>query len=369
MKRFHWIWGAVLAAVLAAGCGGDSETPTSSGSKTPAGTEASKRKPIKLPEIEVVAPTKENLEQASFVAIQDPGIEENVNLFLFGENGKPLGPLTRDGIYKYELDLSPDGKWLAFMLRPKISPSRKDVVVMNLETGEVTNLTENLPPQHEVVAQRERGAGQSVYLNSSPSFTKDSQRVVFVGRSVEGSVNLYSVKTDGSDLEKITDHPDKPRTALYLDAEVSPVSDEVVFTRRAADAWNLFVMDMDSGEERQLTENPEGDYRRPTWSPDGKVVAFVSSDAKKRRHWQIWLIHADGTGLRQLTEESIPGESIELSWHPDGDRVAFVYRLGLEDSAENNEVFTVHVETGALAQVSHTPMFESNPHFLRSRPR
>lgn len=56
------------------------------------------------------------------------------------------------------------------------------------------------------------------------------------------------------------------------------------------------------------------------WSPDGSRLAFWMADDDDRNA-QIFVINADGTGLRQITDE---GENRWPTWSPDGSRIAFV---------------------------------------------
>jgi Tol biopolymer transport system component len=65
----------------------------------------------------------------------------------------------------------------------------------------------------------------------------------------------------------------------------------------------------------------------PDWSPDGRLIAFASS----RNTGGIYVIHPDGTGLRQVFR----GPASNVDWSPDGRRIAFQDRgisvLGLGD--------------------------------------
>jgi Tol biopolymer transport system component len=54
----------------------------------------------------------------------------------------------------------------------------------------------------------------------------------------------------------------------------------------------------------------------PAWSPDGRTIAFARRLNGGAR--TIYLVHPDGSGLRQLTKGRSP------SWSPDGERLAFV---------------------------------------------
>ncbi len=56
----------------------------------------------------------------------------------------------------------------------------------------------------------------------------------------------------------------------------------------------------------------------PTWSPDGRLVAFVS---KRDGVSHVYVMHADGTGVRRLTDAR--AEDDGPTWSPDGRRIAF----------------------------------------------
>lgn len=373
-----------LAALFFVGCGGGGDvdsndsnaakTGTKANADTPAKSDAAakpKKQRGKVPEVKPVAPG-DALGKARFVAVQDPGIQENTNLFLYSDEGKTVHQLTTDGMVKYDLALSPDGQWLAFMVRPKLKPARKDVVVMNLETGNTRNLTIDFPSQLEVVEQREAGGGANIFMNGYPSFTPDSERVIFACRPLNGPSHLYEVPVAGGEIKRLTEDPgeDNWRSNRYMEPNCSPTAEKIVFTRIPEETISrthrqIWIRDLAAGTESLLTENAAGEYRSPRWSPDGSMVAFLAKEEERVRHWHIWVVNADGTGLRQLTTDPFPGDEISLSWVPDGSKIAFIYREGLDDVSENNEVYTIALEDGKMEKVSHTPMFESSPNFLQ----
>jgi dipeptidyl-peptidase 4 len=53
----------------------------------------------------------------------------------------------------------------------------------------------------------------------------------------------------------------------------------------------------------------------PTWSPDGKLLAFLWNDRGLPER-QVWVVSRDGSGLRRLTEPRSPGGVSELAWLP-----------------------------------------------------
>jgi Tol biopolymer transport system component len=68
---------------------------------------------------------------------------------------------------------------------------------------------------------------------------------------------------------------------------------------------------------RRLTDDPASD-EFPRWSPDGRTIAFSSNRAGL---YQIFLMDADGTNLRQVTRGQ--ADAIEEGWYPDGKRLAY----------------------------------------------
>jgi Tol biopolymer transport system component len=82
----------------------------------------------------------------------------------------------------------------------------------------------------------------------------------------------------------------------------------------------------DGGVPHTVESNP-GQGRAPTWSPDGKLLAFESTRGSTIGLYAIFLINRDGTGLRQVTDQVLNAD--HPVWSPDGRQLAFSARASM----------------------------------------
>ena len=82
---------------------------------------------------------------------------------------------------------------------------------------------------------------------------------------------------------------------------------------------HVFLIDLETKSQRLLTEMRG---RFPSWSPDGRRIAF---DNGGPTGGNIFVINVDGTGLQQLTDNA-PARNIRPDWSPNGRQIAFTSR-------------------------------------------
>ena len=93
---------------------------------------------------------------------------------------------------------------------------------------------------------------------------------------------------------------------------------------------NIWLLDLATRQYRPLAKTSAGSFR-PSWSPDGKWIAFTSDRGTQRARWDggwewiqslaIYVVRSDGTSLRRLTP--IDGYAGSPKWSPDGRRLIF----------------------------------------------
>ncbi len=112
---------------------------------------------------------------------------------------------------------------------------------------------------------------------------------------------------------------------------------------------SIYLLDFDPiagrpGKVVRLTDGG-GDDNWPTWSPDGKKIAFMSD---RSGNWDIWIINVDGSGLTQVTHH--PGEDEFPDWSPDGKKIAFTSKRG-----GNRDIWVMNVDGSNPVNLTNMP--------------
>lgn len=97
---------------------------------------------------------------------------------------------------------------------------------------------------------------------------------------------------------------------------------KIVYPRKEAEGvFKLHVMNADGTGDQVLPGQTSAVNLFPTWSPDGKRIAFMTSGMLNAEQHQVCLINADGTGLTTL---NVPSQRSGLAaWSPDGRQLAY----------------------------------------------
>jgi Tol biopolymer transport system component len=164
-----------------------------------------------------------------------------------------------------------------------------------------------------------------------PSLSPDGQTVYFSSRK-SGGYEIYSIDINGKNLARLT----RDIGSLYA-PELSPDGGRIVFTNHGSGIW---VMKPDGKNPHPLTSRDDID---PTWSPDGSMIAFASSRAGDR---QLFVMNADGSDIRQVTDlNNMGGRS---TWSPDGTRLAF-YR----GPAGDHDIYIINIDGTGLVRLTN----------------
>ena len=107
-----------------------------------------------------------------------------------------------------------------------------------------------------------------------------------------GTPQVYVMEADGLNQRQIT-HDTGADRATWSPAPLN----EIAYSATTGPGQDIKVYEVSTGRTRQLT-NGEGSNESPAFAPNGRHIAFTSTRAGKE---QIFVMHRDGTGIKQLT--------------------------------------------------------------------
>lgn len=267
--------------------------------------------------------------------------------------------------------LSPDGQWLTYGTR---TDGDTGLRIRDLASGEERWLA--YPIQRD---EQESVAPMDVLPGYA--FTPDSREIVM---SFGGKI--WRVAVDGSGQTEVPFEASVelalgPRLAFEYDVEASPtftarqIRDGVPSPDGARLAFttlgDLWVMDWPNGDPERIVDLPRIGVHNLSWSPDGDRLAFVSWDDEAGGH--LFSVERDGDDLQQLTE--VPGYYRETVWSPDGSRIVSIRAaardvqetLGSFQGGLGTEIVWVASQGGALNLVAPQDG-RSGVHFVPSIP-
>jgi TolB protein len=117
-------------------------------------------------------------------------------------------------------------------------------------------------------------------------------RLVVRGCLPSGDCGIFIVGSNRGGETKISSERSDTAPAT------SPDGGKIAFmsSGRGATNWEIWVMDTNGSNPVRLTQNGSNDGL-PTWSPDGKSIAYVSDAGGV---WSVWVMNADGSNQRKL---------------------------------------------------------------------
>ena len=150
---------------------------------------------------------------------------------------------------------------------------------------------------------------------------------------------------------KFTPTPDN--TPIPAATLVGGGEGQIVFASSRSVVPQLYLVNADGTDLIQLTNMDKGACQ-PSWSPDGMQLVFISPCLGRGDFFEniynessLYVINADGTGLKQLTPA--PGSDFEPAWSPDGKTIAFTSVRG-----GFRQIYTLDVETQAVTLLTNT---------------
>lgn len=168
-------------------------------------------------------------------------------------------------------------------------------------------------------------AGLGIPFGTSGALFQDQDGKIVFYSDRDGNAEIYVMNTDGSDPQRLTFSETDESSPAW-----SPDGSQIVFLSARNDPAphtcapdcneDIYVMDADGTNERQLTSDPAPEYH-PDWSPDGQYILF-DADRDNDGQDEIWRMRANGSSQQVLINSGFNDHWAD--WSYDGSRIVFV---------------------------------------------
>jgi len=176
----------------------------------------------------------------------------------------------------------------------------------------------------------------------SPSFSPDGAKILFANRAAEGPTSLWTVDSTGANPDLLYAGPN-----TIVAADWAPAGNRIAFAMAVdqPDAYEVFLMNEDGTDVRQLTRGLPGIGGSLDWSPDGRFLLIYAGPPGDKN---IFLVDVEAQTAAQLTSG---GNNAASSFSPDGQWIAF-------NSLRNNDqadIFIMRTDGTDVRQVTDNP--------------
>lgn len=179
------------------------------------------------------------------------------------------------------------------------------------------------------------------------AFSPDGRQIAFTSDRT-GDPEIFVANRDGSGVRQLTAMPGRDAHPAF-----SPDGRWLAFqSPRDGGDVQLYVMPAGGGEPRRVVRTT-GFCGVPVWSPDGRQLVFqcsgqVRGPGSATAPWRLYLVNADGRGLRQISFG--PGNDQVPVWSRDGRRLMF-----FSNRAGTDQLYELDLANGGISRLTEGP--------------
>jgi len=263
-----------------------------------------------LPEVYIMDANGDNARAIT----EDPGLDDEADLspdgtrvvFFSGRSGSALIYTMRtDGSDLQELTQGDGGD-----VSPRWSPDGSQIAFS--DAGNLVVMNADGTDMRTVMRSVSASTGEACRVGSIVGgWSPDGGEIVYYSAIISGEGNTFWICTVDVETGEIDVLVSEPEGGLHAEPHWSPDGTKIVFRddRETIEGcsvsggvcnYEIFVLDLETGEEANLTNNPAFDIE-PVWSPDGEWILFASD--RDDSNFDLYIMRADGSDVQRILND------------------------------------------------------------------
>jgi TolB protein len=229
--------------------------------------------------------------------------------------------------------------------------------------------------------------------NYYPSFAPDGQSLVYASNQT-GSYEIYELNLSSDTPVQLTHN-----LGEVAGPAIAPDGRHIVFAVIIGQYSRIWLMDRDGGNPHEVYGHAGADSLDPTWSPDGSRILFASGVGTEKQlftiasdgsdpqpvdtvfhtrgrtdwsrdgawlasyagspwKWNMFLLHADGSGLKQI---QVNGVALAPAFSPDGQWIVFTGYLDNPGNPDGCEIYVMKLNGNQVTRLTYNPYCDWQP--------
>jgi hypothetical protein len=185
---------------------------------------------------------------------------------------------------------------------PRVAPAASTRVVASRNSDAPAEILDAALVGRDAFSPSYSAGGRTIYFHAG------RQRAALMRAAIDSEGRVTDVATvldDGASNYHVTASPDGTQIAFDSDRD---------------GVRGVYIARVDGTRARRVSG--PGYAAVPSWSPDGRRLAFIKAESGRRNVWNVWLADLPGDALHRVTSHT-SGQAWGASWFPDGRRIAY----------------------------------------------
>jgi dipeptidyl aminopeptidase/acylaminoacyl peptidase len=178
-----------------------------------------------------------------------------------------------------------------------------------------------------------------------PSFSPDGKKILFESDR-NGNWDIFMMNADGTDVRQLTSNSSNERFPMF-----NKTGTHIVLTSDRSGDSEIYSMKIDGSDIKRWT-NQKGAENFPVWSPDGKYISYTSN-------LDLYLLDTESLKTKKIASSEF--RDVWMRWSPTGNKIAFFSRR--ETADQDDEIYLMDFPDGRAERITNRSGHDFCPGF------